>query len=163
MSDSPSTTGSTEAATTVDAPNGDDSGSSEKATKFEVITSQEALDRIIDKRLAREKARYESLEAEVAKSKDAPSTDDRIKALEAEVAASKAEALRATVAAEKGVPADILHGDTREDMETFADKVLALAQAKTKTGTHVPTEGRANTNTTDDPRRALARALFNRD
>ncbi|WP_077597867.1 hypothetical protein [Olsenella urininfantis] len=58
------------------------------------------------------------------------SAGERIAALEAKLeAADKAEAKRklaAEVAQKKGVPADLLAGDTEEEMEAWADKLLAF-------------------------------------
>jgi hypothetical protein len=52
------------------------------------------------------------------------------RAAEAEAKASKLErqALRYEVAAVKGIDADLLHGDSREELEANADKLLAWKQ-----------------------------------
>jgi uncharacterized protein (DUF3084 family) len=51
---------------------------------------------------------------------------ERLAAAEAKAAELEGRALRLEVAAEKGVPADLLTGATREDLEAAADKLIAF-------------------------------------
>lgn len=64
-----------------------------------------------------------------ALSEGGKSAEERIAELESRIdAADKAKArgeVAAKVAASKGVPAELLVGDTEEDMETWADKMLS--------------------------------------
>lgn len=144
------------------------------ASTFEAITSQEALDAIVQKRLGRERAKYEPLEAQVADltsqlaqagtaTTDLSTAQDRIKDLETQLAAAQGDTLRAAVAAEKGVPAALLTGTTQEELEQSAQGLLDYAAAQVPNGTYVPTEGRSNRNPTVDAKRELARKLFGRD
>lgn len=144
------------------------------ASTFEAITSQDALDAIVQKRLGRERAKIEPLETQVADltskleqagtaTTDLTTAQDRIRDLEAQLATAQGDSLRATVATAKGVPAELLTGSTREELEQSAQALLDYAAAQVPTGTYVPTEGRSNRNPTVDAKRELARQLFRRD
>lgn len=114
---------------------------------FQPITSQEALDKIIGDRLARDRKNrepvvpddYEDLKQAAARLKEIEDgekselqkAEDRIAALEKQTADLEAEkqkaehtALRSTVASEKGVPANMLQGTTKEELEAFADELI---------------------------------------
>lgn len=72
---------------------------------------------------------------ELAKAKEAGKTaDERIadltQRLDAKEKAERRAALAAKVAREKGVPADLLSGDTEEEMAAWADKMAAHYKAK---------------------------------
>ena len=69
---------------------------------------------------------------------------ERLQAAEKRAAELEAKALRAEVAAEKGVPAALLTGSTREDLEASADALIAFRgeQKPAETATFViPSEG----------------------
>lgn len=130
----------------------DNSGVSNAAPGFKGPESQEALDKIIQERLARERAKYADYEdlkkagEELAKIKDSQKTDaervnDRLAEYEKNVTALtqtvaerdatikelQTSVLRSQVAAEKGVPAilaDRLRGDTAEALGEDADRLL---------------------------------------
>lgn len=155
--------------TTPTAPAGDPN-----ASTFEAITSQEALDSIVQKRLGRERAKIEPLETQVrdltsqleqagTAATDLATAQARIKDLEGQLATAQGNSLRASVAAEKGVPEALLAGSTKEELEESAQALLDYAAAQVPTGTYVPTEGRSNRNPTVDAKRELARQLFKRD
>lgn len=72
---------------------------------FTPITSQDDLERIIGERLA---------------------------AIEQELAAERHNALRASVAAEKGVPVHRINGATREELEADADDFLSFIKQQAK-------------------------------
>jgi hypothetical protein len=121
---------------------------------FKVIDSQEALNRIVEERLARDRKKrpgipedYDDLKAKVAEYEQARMTDEekreaaekakaeadgakdaRIAELEALVAVAERDKLRSDVAAAKGVPASLfkfLNADSQEELEVQADELLA--------------------------------------
>lgn len=69
-------------------------------------------------------------------------------------------ALVAEVAAEKGVPADVLAGDTREALEAHADRIKALLPTGAPV---VPGAGARPNQAPADPVRETARRLFQTD
>lgn len=109
--------------------------------EFQPITSQEDFDKAIQSRIARERAKfsdYDQLKASAAKMREfeesqkteAQKTQERLEAAEKRAAELELKASRAEVAAEKGVPADLLSGSTREELEASAE---ALIQFKGET------------------------------
>lgn len=103
-----------------------------------------------------------ALEAERAARREA---EKRLKIAEERLAALEAERLRAEVAAAKGVPADLLHGSTREELEAYADRLLAFRGGNTERRLGRPVEnlrpGAAPDVDIDSPARVAAR-LFTR-
>lgn len=74
-------------------------------------------------------------EIEEASKTEAERQADRFAQLQAENARLQAEALRAQVAATKGVPADLLAGATEEELNAAADRLLEFRGAATPTPT----------------------------
>lgn len=127
---------------------GTDGAQTETAT-FSPITSQEEFDRAVGQRVARERAKYADyadLKAKAAKLDELDQASkseiqkaiERAEQAERELASEKAGSLRATVAAEKGVPIALLTGSTREELEASAAAALdwrgeQAAPAKKKT------------------------------
>ena len=108
-----------------DMPNAspEDTGA-EADSGFEAITSQEQLDKILSKRLERERAKYsdyEELKQKAAEAADSRSEveklHDRVKELEQERHQSALEAAKAKVASEYGVPSDLLVGDDTDAID----------------------------------------------
>lgn len=106
--------------------------------------TQADVDRIVAKRLAQQKrehfADYDDLKAAAAELKDIKDAgkseqqklNDQITTLQkqladkdAEIAQASLVSLRATVAADKGVPASSLSGTTKEELEISANELLA--------------------------------------
>ena len=109
------------------------------------VFTQEELDEVVKERLKRAKTvpdDYEDLkakakeleelkasemsEAEKAKAdaeKQKKRADDLAAQIKAAEKKSEHDALVASVAKEKGVPADFLNGDTKEELEAFADQL----------------------------------------
>lgn len=115
---------------TTTAPNADDK-------QFDAIDSQEEFDRRIAARIARERAKYadydnlktaaEKLaEIEAANQTEAEKAQARLEAAERRAAELESQYLRAEVANEKGVPAKLLAGSTREELEAAADELIAF-------------------------------------
>lgn len=98
--------------------------------------TQAELDRIVADRLNREKGKYADYEdvkakaskldeLEAANKSEAEKANARAEAAERKAAQAESEALRLTVAAEKGVKARWLTGSTREELEKAAEEYLA--------------------------------------
>lgn len=102
---------------------------------FKAPASQEELDRIIQARIDRERKKFADYDekaaaaAELAQLKEANKTEaekvaERLAAAEKRAAELEAKALRAEVAAEKGVPVALLAGSTKEELEAAADALI---------------------------------------
>ena len=117
---------------------------------FEAITSQEQLDKVLSKRLERERAKYsdyEELKQKVAEAADSRSEveklHDRVKELEQERHQSAVEAAKAKAASEYGVPADLLVGDDTDAIEAHAKRLAEYVAAQApSTGAYVKNVGR---------------------
>ena len=70
---------------------------------------------------------------------------ERLAAAEAKAAEAEAKAIRAEVAAEKGVPVALLTGATREDLEAAADALIAFRGEQKPAGPSSSAIGKANT------------------
>lgn len=103
---------------------GDQGQQQEHADTF----SQEDVDRIVADRLARERKKFEGYEDYKAKADAldgiAAERDELAKKVAEHEARVKHDALVAEVAESKGVPASMLRGSTREEMEAHADAIL---------------------------------------
>lgn len=115
---------------TTTAPNADEK-------PFTAPQSQEDLNKIIEARLARERAKYADYdnlktaaqklaEIEAANQTEAEKAQVRLEAAEKRAAELESQYLRAEVANEKGVPAKLLAGATREELEAAADELIAF-------------------------------------
>lgn len=116
--------------------------------------TQADLDRIIDERLKRERAKYadydeikakatkhdEAVEAEKSETQKAT---ERAEAAEAALAAKEAETLRLTIAAKHGITGehlDLLSGADEAELEAKAAKIAALI-TKAPRGPVIPSQG----------------------
>lgn len=142
---------------------------------FEPITTQDALDAIVQRRVAREKTKIETLTAEVETltsrladadkaTSDLSAATSRITDLEQSLAEAQGQSLRQEIATAKGVPVALLVGTDREALEASADAIVAFrdeSAAAVPTGTTVPTEGTGTTSSDKaDVYTDAARALF---
>lgn len=134
MGDQTGATGATE----------NNSTENDDSKQFEHITSQEEFDTRIQSRLARERSKftdYDQLKAdaaELAKLKDSQKTDEQRRqdsdaAKDRELEALRTDKLRREIAEEKSdaskgvvVPAALLTGNTREELEASADALIAF-------------------------------------
>lgn len=103
---------------------------------FEAITSQDDFDARIQARLDRERKKiptdYEELKAkaqkftelEEANKTEAEKVQARLDAAEKRAVELESKALRAEVAAAKGVPSALLTGSTQEELEAAADALI---------------------------------------
>ena len=105
--------------------------------EFKPITSQEEFDKVIQNRISRAVSKfadYDDLKAKAAKFDEADAASkteaqklaDQLAQLQKQNAELASNALRAEVSAEKGVPAKLLAGATREELEACADELLAF-------------------------------------
>lgn len=121
----------------------------EQGTEFEPIASQEALDKIVQSRIARERAKfadYDELKAAADKLKtfeesqktEAQKAQERLDAAEKRAVELELKADRAEVAAAKGVPVELLNGSTREELEAAADALIKFKAANEEQQRRVP-------------------------
>lgn len=136
---------------------------------FEPITTRDALQKVIDSRIGRIKqqyADYDDLKAKAAefdKLQDQSKSElqkmaERIAATENELKAERENAMKARVAADKGVPVSALIGSTLEELEAHADELLAWRgkQARATTGLK---SGATNSDNRMDPKERAANAI----
>lgn len=108
----------------------------EGGSEFEPITSQEALDKVIGQRIDRVKkqfADYRDLKAKASKLDELESANktelqqlqERYSALESELNDERVTSKRAAFAADKGVPAKALTGQTEEEWQGCVDELLS--------------------------------------
>jgi hypothetical protein len=122
---------------------GEAQGTSTEATEFKAPASQEELNAIVEKRLARERAKYSNFDEIKAKAEKFDEVEESKKSdldkltgklTKAEERALKAERalLVSEVAREKGVPVALLTGSTKEELEAAADALIAFRGDKTE-------------------------------
>lgn len=128
------------------------------ADEFRAPSSQEELDRIIQGRLDRERKRfadYDDLkvraaklaEIESANQTEAEKVQARLDAAEKRAVELESKALRAEVAAAKGVPSVLLTGSTQEELEAAADALIAFRGEQKPAGPSSSSLNRVNSNT----------------
>lgn len=106
---------------------------------------QDEVNKIVQDRISRERAKfadYEEMKAKAAKfdemeeasKSELQKAQDKVQALEAQIQSINKEKeisqIRTQVAQAKGVPADLLTGETQEACEQQADKILSFAKAQ---------------------------------
>jgi hypothetical protein len=69
---------------------------------------------------------------------------------ETKAAELEARALRAEVAAEKGVPIDLLTGSTKDEIEAAADRLIEFKGSKAPVGVHLPNQDKTPPATKSD-------------
>jgi hypothetical protein len=125
---------------------------------FAAPASQEELDRIIQSRLDRERKKfgdYDELkkaadrlaQLEEANKTEAQKTADKLAAAEKRASELEGKALRAEVAAAKGVPVSLLTGSTQEELEAAADALIAYRGEQKPAGPSSSSLNRVNSNT----------------
>lgn len=131
---------------------------------FNPITSQEDLDRIIQKRLDRERSKfsdYDDLKAAAGKAADLEAINADLTAkVQGFEARDARAAVVAKVAKDKGVNVGLLArmaGDSEEDLSVSAD---AIKDALKVTGPVVSTAGKSPDQPSSSPSQDLVRDLF---
>lgn len=103
-------------------------------TGFTPITSQEQLNSVLADRLRRERAKYADYAELKEQAASAAELTARVEEAEAKVAelthANEVRSWRDALAAEYGVPADALRGETKEALEEHAVQLQSLLNAK---------------------------------
>lgn len=126
---------------------------------FNPITSQEALDAIIAKRVERERRKYADYDDLAAKigtlETDLAAATAKVEAYERESAHAS---LTREVAKETGVPADLLRGSTREEMTAHGKALAEYLTARSATPV-IPTLGAAP-ETNQSTEQAFVKMLF---
>ena len=127
-----------------------DTGESQpEAPEFQPITSQDELAKVIGERLARQRAQfrdYDDLKAKAAKLdeiEDANKTElqrvaEARQAAEERATAASRELARYKVAAEMGVPANLIAGDDEDAMKAHAEQLLAFRGAQEPAPPSIP-------------------------
>ena len=157
---------------------GKTSGETPAADEFKAITSQDELNRVIDERLKRERAKFADYkdvkakaarldEIEQANQTEADKTAKRLADLEAELDRTRREALRVSIASKHGITdADdidlFLTGTDEETLTRQAERLAGRDADRKKNGNHVPTEGKTPPANGSDESREFARQLFAR-
>lgn len=90
---------------------------------------------------------------------EAEKTAERLAAAEKRADELEAKALRAEVAASKGVPASLLSGSTKQELEAYADQLIQFRGEQRSNGLHVPNEGISPT-VQPSSEKEFAKALF---
>ena len=101
-----------------------------------------------------------AVELEEASKSELQKAQERAEAAERALADATATAVRAEVAAAKGVPVALLSGDTREVLEASADALLAFRDETARKGNYAPNEGRTSNIDKGSELREFTRNLF---
>lgn len=133
--------------------------------KAEQTFTQADVDRIVRERVQRERGKYADYDELKERAGVAKTAEERIAALEAEVQATRREALKRRAQAAHGISdedADLFLTGSDEESLTAQAKRLAARETERKTKSNVvPREG-TNPQPTDDPMRDFARGLIKR-
>lgn len=144
-------------------------GQGTEAREFQAITSQEDFDKAIQARIARERSKfsdYDELKAkaekfaewENAQKSEAQRAQEALEQAQRELAETRLLAARAEVAAEKGVPVNLLSGSTREELAASADALIAFRGEQAR-GPVIPGQGSAPATAPGSKVHAFAQAL----
>lgn len=145
---------------------------------FTPPASQDELNRIIDTRLKRERekyADYDDLKSKAeqfdllsqSKQSDEQKTNERITALEKELASAKFDADRARIQAKYSIADDdaslFLTATDTEKLEAQAKALSDRIADRKQNGPYVPAQKGNEVGGNDDPMRDMARQIFKRD
>lgn len=154
---------------------GNESGATPPADEFKAITSQDDLNKVINERLTRERAKFADYkdvkakaekfdQAEKANQTEAEKAQARIVDLEAELTTTRRDSTRLKIAAEHGITdaddIDLFLTGTDEETLTKQAKRLADREAdRKKNGNRVPREG-TNSSSAENEGLETVRSLF---
>ncbi|MCX7542305.1 hypothetical protein OS128_05190 [Corynebacterium sp. P5848] len=109
-------------------------GSGETAPGSEKVSDAEAelkAARELAEQLRAENSRLKPLADKAKEVEKAKRTEaERIEALEKELAESRMQALRATVSKSSGIPGELLHGSTEDELQESAKAISDLVEAR---------------------------------
>lgn len=132
-----------------------------KGPEFEAITSQEALDQIISKRLERERRKYADYDDLKAKAAQADDTASKLAQAQARLDQIEADQQcaqwRSQVSEETGVPAELLRGNTLEELQAHGEALKDFVRKPS--APILPKQGDAPTSSLTAEQR-LVRELF---
>ena len=136
-------------------------GDTPPADEFKAITTQDDLNKVINERLQRERAKYADYkdlqskakkldDLETANQTEAEKSAKRVADLEAELTGVRAESTRLRIASENGITdADdislFLTGTDEETLTKQAKRLAGREADRKKNGNHVPREGASPT------------------
>lgn len=147
-------------------PNPEPEQGKEPEGKPEPTFTQAEVDRILNDRLARERAKFADYDELKERAAGAKSLEERVADIENQARQSEERALRAEVANAKGLTpgqAKRLVGSTKAELEADADALLADIGAQRKQGNVAPREGgNPNPSGSSSDDREFARQLFGR-
>lgn len=125
--------------------------------------TQADVDRIVQERIQRERAKFADYDDLKAKAGEKATAEERLADLEKRYADVEAKALRSEVAAQYGISAEdrdlFLTGSDEEALVAQAKRLGERDSERKKRSNHVPNEG-TNPRPPDDERRLLAEQLF---
>lgn len=151
-----------------------DAGEQSQAKPFEVISSQEELDRIVQERLARERkkfADYEEAKAaqarlaeiEEANKSELEKAQARAEAAEKQLMEKESLLLRSSILAKHAIPEDfqdLVVGDSEESLVASAEKVAALVAGRKFDGLIDPKQGQTPNKPAETDEQTAVRNLF---
>lgn len=159
-------------ATDTDADGADGAGAGDGKQQGKTFTQAE-LDQIVKDRVSRERAKFGDYDDLKTKAGQAQTLEERLGTVESELNATKAGALRTSIAAEfgistkkgaKGEPSDaelLLTGTDEATLTAQAQRVAGAVADRKKQGNVAPKEGGTTTSgKTDDTIREFAAGLF---
>lgn len=100
------------------------------AEKVQRTFTQEDFDKALGKRLANERAKFADYDELKAKAEAADAAAAEVAELRERLASTEAEALKARIATENGVPVALLHGDTEDELKASAEALAAFAETR---------------------------------
>lgn len=120
----------------------------DKKTEFKAPASQDEFDRMVASRLDRERSKfadYDDIKAKAEKfdaAEEANKTEiqkatDRAAAAEQRALEAERQSLKSSIAAETGVPVEVLHGDDEASIRAAAQKVLDWSKTNKRPTPHV--------------------------
>ena len=143
---------------TTDTASAGEQNTGEQQKAFEPITSQEGLDKIVQSRLARERAKYQDYDELKAKAEKFDSTEAELSALKAD---KQLDEWKQQVSKDAGVPADALRGTTLEELTAHGEVLKSLLKSR-PTAPVVPDVGK-QPEAKSDPTRDFVRELFGKN
>lgn len=164
----------------VDGNSTQDTADEAAESRFEPITSQEQLNRIISERIGRERRKYADYdemrakaarfdELEKAQKTELEKAQERANRAEAKALEAELRVLRSEIAGKYSIPAELLQGANSEELEKSAAALAAFREetrdsaSKNQRGGFNPLLGFPPKESDKTSARNLARALFNRD
>lgn len=144
--------------TTGTAAAGDRTTDQETGGAFEAITSQEALDKIVQSRLARERAKFQDYDDLKQRAEKYDAVADELSKLKER---NQIDEWKRQVAQDAGVPAEALRGSTLDELNAHGEVLKSLMKSR-PTAPVVPDVGK-QPEAKSDPTRDFVRELFGKN